>query len=80
MDGILETAVIKDEQDRREAGPERHGGWSCPLFGLDHSLEEIAGVDEATGVSGTDGQIARVPWGTTRLPIRLRRTGRTGGT
>ena len=36
-----------------------------PTFGLDQSLGEIVGVDEAVGVSGADGRIARGPWGMT---------------
>ena len=79
MDGILETAVIKDERVGREAGPEGTVG-RVDHSGPGHGLEEIVGADGAGGVSGTDGRIARVPWGTTRFPIRLRRTSRTGGT
>ena len=54
----VETQAVKDKQVRRQEGPK--GAVHRVVHpGLGHGPEEVVGMDEAHGVSGTDGGVAQ---------------------
>ena len=59
MDGILETAVIKDEQVGRAEGPEGTVG-GVAHSGLSHGLEAVVGVAQTHSMAGASGRVVKL--------------------
>ena len=54
----VQSQVVEDKQVRRQEGPK--GAVHRVVHpGLGHGPEEVVGMDEADGVSGTDGGVAQ---------------------